>query len=152
MLTLCRERQEIVTGLFETEARLKELRAPSEPTVPVKSAAAIVPQPAPVERQSAAPGRAQPSPLRAALERAASKPEAPPAPRYGWFSIIGTAGALRAGVTDGTGVWFVREGDALPGGSTVANITGRPAGVRIAAPEGRDETALSWRALPGAGP
>jgi len=152
VLTLCRERQELVTGLFETEARLKELRAPSEPPVPVKSAAVVAPQPAPAVRKSAAAGQAQPSPLRAALDRAASEPETPPAPRYGWFSIIGTAGALRAGVTDGTGVWFVREGDALPGGSTVANITGRPAGVRIAAPEGGDETALSWRALPGVGP
>ena len=113
LLALCRERQEIVTGLFETEARLRALRAPAE---------------APVE--------SEPSP-----------------PRYGWFSIIGTAGALRAGVTDGSGVWFVREGDALPGGGTVAAITGRPPGVRLSGIAGSgDETALSWRARPGGGP
>ena len=44
-LTLCRERQEIVAGLFETEARLAELRAPIE-----------APVPAPVVAEAAAPG------------------------------------------------------------------------------------------------
>ncbi len=152
VLTLCRERQEIVTGLFETEARLRELRAPSEPPVPARSTAAVAPQPAPEVRQSAAPGQARPSPLRAALERAASEPETPPVPRYAWFSIIGTAGALRAGVTDGTGVWFVREGDALPGGRHVAGIAARPPAVQISASGGTGEpTPLPYRTRPGDG-
>ena len=98
---------------------------------------------------SRAAGKATRSPLRAALGGVAKIPNeedtrAPDpravepqgnstvrAPYYAWFSIIGTAGALRAGVTDGTGVWFVREGDALPGGATVAAIAGRPPGVRM---------------------
>ena len=122
--------------------------------------AAVVPQPAPAVRERPAPVQAQPSPLRAALAGAdgPEEPETPPAPRYGWFSIIGTAGALRAGVTDGTGVWFVREGDSLPGGAHVAAIAARPPAVRVSAPggtlvPGTDEgTPLPYRARPGAGP
>ena len=161
LLALCRERQEIVTGLFETEARLRALRAPAaaapsparaDTAAAVAAAASVAPAPA---RAAAAPASSPPSPLRAALAGAEEAPvDAEPAtPRYGWFSIIGTAGALRAGVTDGSGVWFVREGDALPGGGTVAAIAGRPPGVRLSGIAGSgDETALSWRARPGGGP
>ena len=168
VLTLCRERQEIVTGLFETEARLKELRAAAEPTVPAGTAAAVVVAPAPAVRESVTPRPAQPSPLRAALAAAGKADEADtragarraeelqaPArvsPRYAWFSIIGTAGALRAGVTDGTGVWFVREGDPLPGGAHVAAIAARPPAVRVSAPDGTaEQTPLPYRARPGDG-
>ena len=161
LLALCRERQEIVTGLFETEARLRALRAPAaaapsparaDTAAAVAAPATAAPAPA---RAAAAPASSPPSPLRAALAGAEEAPvDAEPAtPRYGWFSIIGTAGALRAGVTDGSGVWFVREGDALPGGGTVAAIAGRPPGVRLSGIAGSgDETALSWRARPGGGP
>ena len=173
ILTLCRERQEIVAGLLEAEARLSELReagrAPEpEPQVPASSAA-----PAPrVEAVGGAPvvEMAAPSPLRAALGAAAVRaneadtragdprtaepqPAARVSPRYAWFSIIGTAGALRAGVSDGIGVWFVREGDPLPGGATVAVIAGRPPGVRVTgAGESGEATLLPFRARPGAGP
>ncbi|MDE0050819.1 MAG: hypothetical protein OXO52_13610 [Rhodospirillales bacterium] len=172
ILTLCRERQEILTGLFETEARLRELREAGRP-----------PQ-APVTAAGAAPavGTSAPSPLRAALggaaetlvpetlvpetlvpgtpdTRAAGALAAEPqalarvspskvSPRYAWFSIIGTAGALRAGVTDGTGVWFVQEGDPLPGGAMVAAIAGRPPGVRLTGP---GETLLPKTLGPGSG-
>ena len=170
VLTLCRERQEIVSGLFETEARLRELRAAREAT------AEAVPVRATRERTEARP--AQPSPLRAALAgppetlvpetrvpetpvretrvpEKASEAQAPArmSPRYAWFSIIGTAGALRAGVTDGTGVWFVREGDALPGGTHVAAIAARPPAVRVSAAGGTDGgMPLPYRARPGGGP
>ena len=149
VLILCRERQEIVTGLFEAEARLRELRTPVEAPVKAAPAAAAPRKPAPALRESAAPRPAQPSPLRAALAGAA---EAKAAPAYGWFSIIGTAGALRAGVTDGTGVWFVHEGDALPGGGTVAAISGRPPAVRMAGADGAARELLPYRARPGGGP
>ena len=175
VLTLCRERQEIVTGLFETEARLRELRRASEPAVPARSAAAVVPAPAPAVRERLAPRPAQPSALAAAGtadeadpragdthardtragDTRAGEPQAPArvSPGYAWFSIIGTAGALRAGVTDGTGVWFVREGDALPGGARVAAIAARPPAVRVSPAGGTAEaTALPYGALPGGGP
>ena len=156
ILTLCRERQEVVAGLFETEARLRELRAPPPPNPALT--AVQTPNPLPDARESAASRSAPVSPLRLALSGPArqanetdpgaedpgpedaragdtrardGRPEEAQPPRYAWFSIIGTAGALRAGITDGTGVWFVREGDPLPGGATVAAIAGRPPAVRI---------------------
>ena len=174
ILGLCRERQEIVAGLFETEARLSELREAvrtSEP-VPMAMAASAVPAPR-VEAAGEAPAvaRAAASPLRAALgagEKAneadirgadtrAAEPEGNSPvevpPRYAWFSIIGTAGALRAGISDGIGVWFVREGDALPGGATIAAIAGRPPGVRVTGGgESGEATLLPFRARPGGVP
>ena len=195
VLTLCRERQEIVVGLFRTEALLRELRAADEPPVSAGSAIAAVPASVPAPAQSTATRQAQPSPLRAALAAAGKADEADAhvadtraadtraadtraadtraadtravegqgnspgqgsspvqAPRYAWFSIIGTAGALRAGISDGTGVWFVREGDALPGGAHVAAIAARPPAVRVSAAGGTDgETPLPYRARPGGG-
>ena len=146
VLTLCRERQEIVAGLFETEARLRELRAPEGP--PAETASVEAPTPA-----AARAIEPQPSPLRTALAAAAETQAEPPAPAYGWFSIIGVANALRAGVTDGTGVWFVREGDRLPGGARVAAIAGRPPAVRVSGAGGDgQETPLPYRARPGGGP
>ena len=160
ILTLCRERQEIVAGLFETEARLSELRDMGQGPEPEASA------PTPGEAASA---------LRAALGAAEKANEAVPrvgdtrtadtraaesqgnapvqTPHYAWFSIIGTSGALRAGISDGTGVWFVREGDPLPGGATVAAIAGRPPGVRVTGGgESGEATLLPFRAQPGGGP
>ena len=203
ILTLCRERQEILAGLFETEARLSELREAGrgpETRVPAASAA-----PAP-EANTPVVETAARSPLRAALGGAAEQakeadtragdtraadtraadtraadtraadpraadtravepqgnsPVQAPArvspaqvsPRYAWFSIIGTAGALRAGISDGADVWFVREGDPLPGGATIAAIAGRPPGVRVTgAGESGEAALLPFRARPGGGP
>ena len=179
ILTLCRERQEIVAGLFETEARLTELREAvrTPETEAAASAASAVPAPR-VEAAGEAPAieTAASSPLRAALGGAAEQAKeadtragdtragepqgnsllrapARVSPRYAWFSIIGTAGALRAGVTDGAGVWFVREGDPLPGGATIASIAGRPPGVRVtSAGENGEATLLPFLARPGGGP
>ena len=172
ILTLCRERQEIVAGLLETEIRLSELReagrGPEPEAPPPASSAVRTPGAAAVETRA-------PSPLHAALDAAekaheadtrAAEPQgtlvpgnspvqarAEASPRYAWFSIIGTAGALRAGVSDGTGVWFVREGDALPGGATIAGIAGRPPAVRVTgAGVSGEATLLPFRARPGGVP
>ena len=80
LLALCRERQEIVTGLFETEARLRALRAPAaappsparaDTAAAVAAAASVAPVPA---RAAAAPASSPPSPLRAALAGAEEAP------------------------------------------------------------------------------
>ena len=167
ILALCRERQEILAGLFEAEAALRELRTP--PDAP----AAAVPPPAQTGAVSVVPAPTRqvapaPSPLRAALTAAGAADEAdtgtedtrvgdtgaedtragePQPPRYAWFSIVGAAGALRAGITDGSGIWFVREGDPLPGGARIAAIAARPPGVRMTDGDGDGRTAL----LPYAG-
>ena len=165
ILTLCRERQEILVGLFEAEAALRELSAPPPAPEPVARTSEPV-APAPPTQTVVSNRAAAPSPLRATLaaaERAdETDPEAgePQVPRYAWFSIVGTAGALRAGVTDGTGVWFVREGDPLPGGARIAAIAGRPPGVRVTisgtalvpgtlGSENGEAVALPYRAWPG---
>ena len=196
ILTLCRERQEIVAGLFETEKRLSELREAGrgpEPEAPTPSAertpgAIAAGGATAVETRAASPLRAalgdaadtraadtraaepqgtlvpgnslvqapaRVSPARVSPARASLAQVSPAqvSPRYAWFSIIGTAGALRAGVTDGSGVWFVREGDALPGGATIAAIAGRPPGVRVTGAGERGEaTLLPFGARPGPGP
>ena len=164
ILALCRERQEVLAGLFEAEAALRELRTP--PDAP----AAAVPPPAQTGAVSAvlAPTRQvapapAPWPLRATLTAAGTADETDmdaedaragdtgaedtlaeerQPPRYAWFSIVGAAGALRAGITDGADVWFVREGDPLPGGARIAAIAARPPGVRVTDGDGNGGTAL----------
>ena len=162
ILTLCRERQEILVGLFEAEAALQELRAtrpgPAVEAV-VKPAAEAAPS-ASLSQAVPAIRAVAPSPLRAALSSTAENADQaePQAPRYAWFSIIGTAGALRAGITDGSGVWFVREGDALPGGARIAAIAGRPPAVLVTGSgetlvaESGEATPLPYRARPGDAP
>ena len=166
-LKLCLERQRIVAGLFKLEGQLRELRAPPAPPVPSAPAAAAPPadrtdarHETPPIGEPAAPAvprePAAVSPLRAALEGAATDtaPQTDPGPRYGWFSIIGAAGALRAGVTDGRRVWFVHPGDPLPDGVRIAAIAARPPGVLVADPRGTGDrsTLLPYRARPGDAP
>ena len=142
-LKLCHERQLIVTGIFETEAQLRALRAPAEPAAANRSPAAAATVPSVMPQLNTVPAKLPPS-------TTAQKPAkaAPAAPRYGWFSILGMAGDLRAGVTDGRRVWFVREGDPLPGDVRVGRIATRPPGVQI---EGGDDSALPYRPRPGDG-
>ena len=137
ILKLCHERQQIVTGIFEAEAQLRSLRTPVEPPAAAISRTPVS-VPAVVPQLSAAPT----TPVRKLVKTA------PKQPRYGWFSIIGMAGALRAGITDGRRVWFVREGDPLPGAVRVGRIAARPPGVRL---KGGDDGALPYRARPGGG-
>ena len=152
ILTLCRERQEILAGLFEAEAALRELRAPPVLEATIELA---TPEPAPPAGIATLPQPTAPSPLRAAIDAMAEKPgDAEPAlASYGWFSIVGSAGALRAGITDGSDVWFVREGDRLPGGASIAAIAARPPSVRMTAADGNgDATLLPYRGEPGGVP
>ena len=140
-LKLCHERQLIVTGIFETEAQLRALRAPAAANRSSAVAAtvpSVMPQLNTVPAKLPAPSTAPPKSTKAA----------PAAPRYGWFTIVGMAGDLRAGVTDGHRVWFVREGDPLPGDVRVGRIAARPPGVQIV---GGDDSALPYRARPGDG-
>ena len=142
-LKLCHERQLIVTGIFETEAQLRALRAPAEPAAANRSPAVAATVPSVMPQLNTVPAKLPPS-------TTAQKPAkaAPAAPRYGWFSILGMAGDLRAGVTDGRRVWFVREGDPLPGDVRIGRIAARPPGVQI---EGSDDRALPYQARPGDG-
>ena len=119
-LTLCRERQEIVTRIFQLEEELRALLGkPEDSSAPVpEGEAAAAPR---VVSQLGSPGGTGRSPP--------SWKAADPAPSYAWFSIIGAPGRLRAGVSDGRRAWFVREGDRLPGAGVVERIEARPPGV-----------------------
>ena len=142
-LALCRERQEIVTGIVTLEGELRVLLAESrgETAAPAHSAVApIVKESTPVRVVR----HLSPSPVRAEPAEAA-KADMPKTPAWSWFSIIGTAGDLRAGVSDGARVWFVREGDVLPGAVTVERVATRPPGVHVG---GADEAALPYRPRP----
>ena len=92
-----------------------------------------------------------------AVEKTAEEPEEEPetvvvveapAPetheKYGWFTIIGGGGVLRAGVTDGDGRWMVGEGDSLPDGTRVTRISARPPKVGIA---GGPPSGLPYRGI-----
>ena len=141
-LALCRERQEIVTGIVKLEGELGALLEESR----TRHAGAAVTVHTPIVKDStpvrvvsltATPSGAGATPLQ--------KSSAPVPPSYSWFSIIGTAGDLRAGVTDGARVWFVRKGDRLPGAVVIEGIEGSPPGVRAG---GAGEAALPYRPRP----
>ena len=129
-LTLCRERQEIVTRIFQLEEELTALLGRPEDSSAAAPAEETDAAPR-VISQLGSPGETgQPAPSREGAE---------PPPSYAWFSIIGTPGRLRAGVSDGRRAWFVREGDRLPGAGVVERIAARPPGVHadgIALPYG----------------
>ncbi len=153
-LALCRERQEIVNGIVALEGELRELLTEAQNETgtlgtiasPTGSAdLSIVKVSAPV-RVIEMPA---PAPVPAETEET-DTPPAPQPPVYSWFSIVGTAGDLRAGISGsagngGTSAWFVREGDRLPGGVTVTRIVARPPGVHVG---GAIEAALPYRPRP----
>ena len=131
-LALCRERQEIVNGIVTLENELEALRAAWREA----AAGSAAPEDAPYIEESTpvtVVRRLDFPPEDAEAETPV--PEESPPPAYAWFSIIGSAGDLQAGVSDGARVWFVREGDRLPGGVTIEGIDARPPAVRAAGEE-----------------
>ena len=149
-LALCRERQEIVNGIVALEGELGTLLAEAQVKAagPVEGAVGSAVVDAPIVKVPA-PVRVIEMPVPAPATVETETPPAPEPPSYSWFSILGTAGDLRAGIGDGaragTGVWFVREGDRLPGGVTVTHIVARPPGVHVG---GAVEAALPYRPRP----
>ncbi len=120
LLALCSQRQELVAEVLENEERLAGLQ-PGEPLIDETVVAAV-------------------------FEAPAAPPDIPePPPDYGWFSILGTSGNLRAGITDGTETWWVREGTTLPGDIAIVAIHSRPPGVRVS---GAASHVLPWRQPP----
>ena len=152
ILTLCRERQTLVTGIFALESELREIRGLAEApgrTAPVGTApgegtseaaaldtegesAGLLSQ---LGEDGAPAGNTETAAAGAPVGQAPAgggEPAPPPKPRYAWFSVIGSeARGLHAGVTDGRGWWFVSVGDALPGGVRIEDIVASPPGVRV---------------------
>ena len=154
-LALCRERQEIVNGIVALEDELQALlaEAQGETGAPGAGAGTMGSADGPIVKVSA-PVRVIEMTVPAPAPAETAETDTAPArqtPAYSWFSIVGTAGDLRAGVSDsargGASVWFVREGDSLPGGVTVTRIAVRPPGVDV---EGAVEAALPYGPRPSA--
>lgn len=155
ILVLCRKRQDAVAAVLTQEAALRGMVAGGGParapavaaSAPADWAAAIevVPQLGLADDAGGAPLEAEAEAERLEEAQAAHEAAREPAPAYRWFTLTGSAGDLRAGVTDGIGVWFVRSGDALPGELWVSEISAAPPAVRVA---GAAAGALPWGAPP----
>ena len=153
VLVLCRKRQEVVAAVLEQEAMLRELafaggteERGSEASAPEDWAAAIeaVPHLGLPEADDEQAGE-EPVEEDAALPAEEEAPAPAATPPYRWFTLTGSGGDLRAGVTDGTGVWFVTIGDELPGDTWVVGISVDPPSVRLA---GAVVGALPWGTPP----
>ena len=158
-LTLCKERAELAAELFELERQLREAAGRGAGTAEPPAAAATPPPEfdsggfaAQLEAPASEPEPPAPAPATAPVATAAPAPteeageaEAPPPPRLSWFSIIGAAGRLQAGISDGEGAWFVAEGDRV-GDATVERIRSRPPAVLLT--DGRE---LPWAGAPPRG-
>lgn len=148
VILLCRDRQKLVVEIVEAEKRLAEVLEQGEedeaPAPPPPVAVRTVAQLAAVE-----PARPEPAPSRARAgagtegsdkATAPDTREAPPPggivergrEAWSWFSLLGREGRLVAGVTDGSGAWFVSVGDEVPGAGVVREISARPPGVEVA--------------------
>ncbi len=123
-LALCRERQEVVTGIVELESELKAVLAASN-TAPAAAA------PGAEDDGTAASSVVARLQSLAGTGDAPSKKAGKPKRSYAWFSILGTPGRLTAGVSDGARAWWVREGDRLPGAGRIERIAARPPEVRL---------------------
>ena len=150
-LALCRERQEVVNGIVALEGELGTLLAEARAKAegPVSGTVSVTVADTPIVKEST-PVRVvslpPPSSVVGEAPKEAEAPEDTAPPAYYWFSIIGTAGDLRAGIGDGerggASVWFVREGDRLPGEVLITGIGTKPPGVRIG---GAGEASLPYR-------
>ena len=146
-LELCRERQEVVNGIVALEGELQVIWAEARDTAAGLVAGAVsstVSDPSIVKESAPVRVVSLPPTPDDAEEPPQETETAPAPPAYFWFSIIGTAGDLRAGIGDGNRIWFVREGDRLPGDVLITGIGTRPPGVHVG---GAGEAALPYRPL-----
>ena len=140
VLTLCGERQKLVAKILQAEAELAQLWRESRVPPPEEAVAVSVDVVAQLTEFAGA------KVVDEAVDAVVVEPEPEPSP-YGWFSIFGMAGDLKAGVSDGDKVWFVRVDDELPGGVVVDWISVRPPGVHVVS--GDLSEMLPYRAMRG---
>ncbi len=136
LLALCNRRQQLVLEVLSTELLLASLVAGEAAHGTAVQAAVVLPEavqeapPAPTLDQITAevpppPPEPEPEP------EIAAPPPQPASPDLAWVTVLGSAGNLRAAVSDGTSVWWVREGDVLAGDWRVTRIAARPPGVTL---------------------
>lgn len=125
------ERRRVARARIEgaRQGAAEAARVAEERRLAVEAALAVPEERVEAEPEEPAPSPAEEQPVEAIP--VVQTPEPEPHERYSWFTIIGAAGTLRAGVTDGEARWMVGVGDRLPGGLEVTAISARPPRVRI---------------------
>lgn len=130
LLSLCNRRQQLVLEVLSTELQLASMVA-GDALAPAATQEAVLPAAQPqappavtLDQLAATPPPPEPA-------TAPTEPPLPASPGLSWVTVLGSAGNLRAAVTDGASVWWVREGDALAGGWQVTRIAARPPGVTL---------------------
>lgn len=145
VLTLCAERQALVLNILQAEAELGLLWSASRAPEPEAR-----PEPVDVLAQlTEFEGARVLEFVEEPLEPEPEPEPEPETPSYGWWAIFGVDGDLQARVSNGSEVWFVREGDELPGGVVVEWISVTPPGVHVMR-AGEDEI-LPYRTVQGEG-
>ena len=153
LLSLCNRRQQLVLEVLATELLLASVVAGDVTAQAAMPAAVVVPEVPPetpaatLDQLDATTALTEPEPAPAA---ALAEPPPPTSPGLSWVTVLGSAGNLRAAVTDGTAVWWVREGDTLTGGWQVTRIAARPPGVTLSHAEAGHH-ALPFHSGPAAG-
>ena len=170
VLVLCRDRWKVLEEIMDSELSLavilrKDRLAREKAALELEERRRVAAARIEGARQGAVEAARVAEQRRLEVEVALEVPEppaqtpAPPAPvaekvvpsgpepheRYRWFTMIGGAGELRAGVTDGSGRWMVGVGDRLPGGLRITSITARPPRVKVA---GGPSSGLRFERLP----
>ncbi len=152
LLSLCNRRQQLVLEVLSTELLLASMVVGETLRETAPRAAVIVPEapepPAAASLDQLVAVAPPPPPEPAAEPEPAPLP--PSSPGLSWVTVLGSAGNLRAAVTDGTSVWWVREDDALAGGWRVTRIAARPPGVTLSHAEAGHH-ALPFHSGPAAG-
>lgn len=150
LLELCKERQLLVLEVLTTELLLASMVAGETlqepvPEAAVLPAAALAPAAATLDQLEP---EAPPPPVEEPV--AETEPPPPSSPGFSWVTVLGSAGNLRAAVTDGTAVWWIREGDELAGGWHVTRVSAQPPGVTLSHAESGHH-ALPFHSGPAAG-
>ena len=129
LLVLCNRRQQLVLEVLSTELLLASMisgDAPMEAATQVPGLPPEAPPAATLDQLDATTALAEQEPAAAPPD-----PPSPASPGLSWVTVLGSAGNLRAAITDGTSVWWVREGDVLAGGWQVTRIAARSPGVTL---------------------
>ncbi len=154
LLSLCNQRQQLVLEVLSTELLLASLIAGESPAAPPAAPPETpwqTPPAATLDQITAIPAAQTPAPE--AAPAAHEPPPEPTSPGLAWVTVLGSAGNLRAAVSDGASVWWVREGDVLPGGWRVTRIAAQPPGVTLShADAGHHALPFHSGPAPGAGP
>ena len=156
LLSLCNRRQQLVLEVLSTELLLASMiagEAMHEAAAQAAAAAPVALQATPaaptLDQIAAEAVTTTPEPE---AEPAAPEPPQPASPGLAWVTVLGSAGNLRAAVSDGASVWWVREGDVLAGDWRVTRIAARPPGVTLSHAEaGHHALPFHSRPAPGSG-